>query len=47
MSASQEAYERLLAAQRAVTPYEREEAQKESDREQLTAKIRRRLAKVY
>jgi hypothetical protein len=47
MNASTDAYERLMAARREVTPYEREEAQKESDRERLAAKIRRRLPKVY
>lgn len=47
MSAAHEAYDRLLAARRDVTPYEREQAAEETQRERLTAKIKRRLAKVY
>ena len=47
MSAAQEAYDRLIAASREITPYEREEAEKETLRERLTAKIKRKLPKVY
>lgn len=47
MSAAQDAYDRLIAARRDVTPQEREIAAEETERERLTAKIRRRLPKVY
>lgn len=47
MSAAQDAYDRLVAARREVTPYEREQAAEESARERLAAKIKRRLPKVY
>jgi hypothetical protein len=47
MSAAQDAYDRLVAARRDVTPYEREQAAEEAERERLSAKIKRRLAKVY
>lgn len=40
------AYERLLAAQRDVPQWERDEAAKESARESLAHKIKRKLEKV-
>lgn len=46
MNAAQEAYDRLMAARRDVTDYERQVAKEESDRERLRAKILRRLPKV-
>lgn len=47
MSAANDAYDRLTAARRVVTPEEAEERQKDSAREQLAARIRRRLPRVY
>ena len=47
MSATTDAYDRLLAARRIVTPAEREETARQSAREQLANRIRHKLAKVY
>lgn len=46
MNAAQDAYDRLLAARRDVTPQEREQTAEQTERERLAAKIRRRLARV-
>lgn len=46
MSAADEAYARLLAARRIVTPEEREETAKEDKRDAQNARIRRKLVRV-
>lgn len=46
-NAAHEAYDRLIAARREVTPLEQEEIKREAEREQLALKIRRRMPKVY
>lgn len=46
MSAADEAYARLLAARRIVTPEEQETAAKDDKRDLQNARIRRKLAKV-
>lgn len=45
--AAHEAYDRLIAAQRFVSPEEQAETEKEDQRDRLAARIRRRLPKVY
>lgn len=47
MTAADDAYSRLLAARRIVTPAEREEADKERKRDELRSKIRRKLQRVF
>ena len=47
MNAAQEAYARLKAAQRVVSPFEQEERERETERELQRVRIRRRLPKVY
>lgn len=46
-NAAQDAYDRLMATRRIVTPTEQEEADRESVRQNIQARIRRRLPKVY
>jgi hypothetical protein len=45
--AAQAAYDRLMAARRTVTPEEREQRREDSARQELRARIRRKLPKVY
>ena len=47
MSAAMDAYNRLLAARRIVTPAEREETAKDEKHANQNARIRRKLVKVY
>lgn len=47
MNAADESYARLIAAQRIITPAEREEVAKERTRDELRSKIRCRLPRVY
>ena len=47
MSAAMDAYNRLLAARRIVTPEEREETTKAERHANLNARIRRKLVRVY
>jgi hypothetical protein len=45
--AAHEAYNRLVAAQRVISPEERFEIEREDERERLRYRIKRRLPKVY
>lgn len=47
MSAADDAYARLLAARRILTPAETEQTEKDDARKRLAAHIRRRLPRVY
>lgn len=47
MNPGQEAYDRLMAARRIVTPEEAEERRKDSVRQDQQARINRKLQKVY
>lgn len=47
MNAADESYARLKAAQRFVTPEERAQLDKESERQSKSARIRRKLPQVY
>lgn len=47
MNPAQDAYDRLIAAQRIVSPEERAEIEKSDTRERLARRVRRRLQKVF
>jgi len=47
MNAAEEAYARLVAARREISPEERAEAERQAEFERQEARLRRRMPKVY